>query len=54
MAGSVYHSTTTGSNGAFYVTFAAGCPAQGNLPISFRVYVQGKKQTISAGTLNCS
>jgi hypothetical protein len=54
ISGRVYHSTTTGSNGAFYVTFTAPCPAKGSLPMSFQVYAQGKKQTISAGTLNCT
>jgi hypothetical protein len=54
ISGSVYYSTTTGSNGAFNVKFTAQCPDQGNLPMSFQVYTQGKKQTISAGTLNCS
>jgi|SRR5579875_2010299 len=54
ISGTIYHSTTTGSDGAFNVTFTAGCPDQGNLPISFQLYLQGKKQTISAGTLNCS
>lgn len=54
VSGSTYHSTKTGSNGAFNVTFTAGCPAQGNLPVSFQVYLQGKKETISAGTLSCS
>jgi hypothetical protein len=54
ISGKTYHSTTTGSDGAFYVKFTAPCPAQGTLPMSFRVYAQGKKQTISAGTLNCT
>jgi hypothetical protein len=54
ISGSVYHSTRTGSNGAFYVKFTAPCPDQGTLPMSFQVYTQGKKQTISAGTLDCT
>jgi hypothetical protein len=53
ISGSVYYSANTGSNGAFYVTFTAACPGQGNLPISFQAYLQRKQQTISAGTLNC-
>jgi hypothetical protein len=53
ISGSTYYSTTTGSNGAFNVKFTAPCPAQGNLPMSFQIYTQGKKQTITAGTLNC-
>jgi hypothetical protein len=54
ISGSAYHSIATGTNGAFYVKFTAPCPAKGNLPMSFQVYAQGKKQTISAGTLNCT
>ena len=54
ISGSVYHSTTTGSNGSFYVKFTAPCPAQGKLPMSFQVYSQGKKQTINVGTLDCT
>jgi hypothetical protein len=53
LSGSVYHSTTAGDNGAFYVAFTAACPGQGNLPVSFRAYQQGRRQTISAGTLDC-
>lgn len=53
ISGNTYHSTTTDSTGGFNVTFTAPCPGQGKLPIAFQVYVQGKKQTISAGTLNC-
>lgn len=54
ISGMVYHSTMTGTNGAFYVKFTAPCPAKGTLPMSFQVYAQGKKQTISAGTLTCT
>ncbi|HEY3956334.1 MAG TPA: hypothetical protein VGM53_23440 [Streptosporangiaceae bacterium] len=54
ISGSVYHSTTTSANGAFYVKFTAPCPAKGKLPMSFQVYAQGKKQTISAGSLDCT
>jgi hypothetical protein len=54
ISGKTYHSTATGSNGSFYVKFTAPCPAQGKLPMAFQVYTQGKKQTISAGTLNCT
>lgn len=54
ISGRAYHSTTTAANGAFYVRFTAPCPAKGSLPMSFQVYAQGKKQTISAGTLNCT
>jgi hypothetical protein len=54
MSGSVYYSTKTGTNGAFNVAFTAACPGQGNLPIDFQVTVQGKQQTINAGTLDCS
>jgi hypothetical protein len=54
ISGSVYHSTTTAANGAFDVRFTAPCPAKGKLPMSFQVYAQGKKQTISAGSLGCT
>jgi hypothetical protein len=54
VSGKVYYATTTGSNGAFNVTFTAACPGSGNLPVSFQAYLQGQQETFGAGTFDCS
>jgi hypothetical protein len=54
VSGTVYHSATTGANGAFNLKFTAACPGKGNLQVSFQAYLQGKQVTFGAGTFSCS